>query len=143
MSWRYLEDVAIADVAFDADAPTLPALFSEAVDATLGVMVEDPESIRPDVTRHAALDDTSLDLLLFQLLAEVVYYKDADGLLARCRRASIDGGPGAWHLEAELAGERIDAARHRLLLDVKAVTMHMLAVERTAGGWRARVVVDV
>jgi SHS2 domain-containing protein len=143
VAWRYLEDVAIADVAFEAWAPALGALFADAVDATLGVMAEEPAAIRALERRHASLASEALDLLLFQLLAEIIYFKDAEQLLLRCPHPSIDGAPGAWRLEADLEGERIDPSRHRLLLDVKAVTLHLLSVEQSADGWRARVVLDI
>jgi SHS2 domain-containing protein len=46
-------------------------------------------------------------------------------------------------LEAEARGEPLDPARHRLLADVKAVTLHRLRVERTVRGWEASVVLDI
>jgi len=141
--WRYLEDVAIADVAFEAWAPTPEGLFADAVDATIGVMAEEPAAIGAGERRHVSLSDRALDLLLFQLLAEIVYFKDAEQLLLRCPHPSIVGSAEDWRLEADLQGERIDPSRHRLLLDVKAVTLHMLEVRETPEGWRARVVLDV
>jgi SHS2 domain-containing protein len=48
-------------------------------------------------------------------------------------------------LEARLAGERIDPARHRLESDVKAATAHDLRVRQLqgGGGWEAAVTLDV
>jgi len=50
---------------------------------------------------------------------------------------------GTFVLEAEACGEPLDTARHRLLVDVKAVTLHRLRVERTSSGWEAFFVLDV
>src|SRR2546429_652468 len=41
------------------------------------------------------------------------------------------------------AGERVDRARHRLYTEVKGVTYHQLALRETAGGWWARIILDV
>lgn len=50
---------------------------------------------------------------------------------------------GAYRLEAEAAGERIDTGKHATGVDVKAVTLHRFRVEETPGGWRASVVLDI
>lgn len=143
MAYRYLDDIAIADAAFEADGATLEQLFRSSVDAALGVMVKSPESVAPGITRAFAAEEDSLDILLLQILQEVVYYKDAERLFLRCSSARIEQSGGRWKLSAQLAGEPIDGTRHELLADVKAVTLHLLAVERTAGGWSARAVLDI
>jgi SHS2 domain-containing protein len=143
MPYRYLEEVAIADVAFEARGETLEELFSAASDATLGVMVESPSAVPPAQSRSLRTEEDSLDMLLFQLLQEIVYYKDAERLLLRCPDARVDRAGDRWRLEAELRGEGIEAISQALLLDVKAVTLHLLSVERVADGWTARVVLDV
>jgi SHS2 domain-containing protein len=143
MAYRYLEDVAIADAAFEATGATLEELFCSSVDAELGIMVESPESISPRVRKGFTAEEDSLDLLLLQILQEIVYYKDAERLLLRCGSARIEKSKDRWRLSAELAGESIDEIQHELLADVKAVTLHLLAVERTARGWTARAVLDI
>jgi SHS2 domain-containing protein len=46
-------------------------------------------------------------------------------------------------LQATLQGEEIDASRHRLDTDVKAVTMLRFSLAQIPEGWRATVVLDV
>ncbi len=142
MPYRYLPDIAIADAAFEASGRSLEELFSTAVDAVLGVMVKSPEAIPTRETRSVSAEDPALDILLFSLLSEIVYYKDADHLLLRCLHPVIRHEGGLWRLSAMLEGGSLDESGE-LLLDVKAVTLHMLSVERSAGGWTARVVVDI
>jgi SHS2 domain-containing protein len=143
MPYRYLEDVAIADVAFEARGETLETLFRASVDAVVGVMVDSPASVVPRVHKLFNAEDEALDLLLFQLLQEIVYFKDAEQLLLRCSLARIVRQGVFWAIRAELEGERMDPERHALLLDVKAVTLHLLSVEQVSGGWMARVVLDI
>jgi SHS2 domain-containing protein len=143
MAYRYLEDVAIADVAFEATGGTLEELFRSSADAALGVMVKCPESVSPRVSKNFAAEDDSLDLVLYRLLQELVYYKDAEHLLLRCVQARVEESGGRWMLIAELAGEPMDESRHELLVDVKAVTLHLLKVERMPQGWTARAVLDI
>ena len=55
----------------------------------------------------------------------------------------IEGDTGVFRLEALMEGEEIAPMRHRLLVDVKAVTMHLFRVERVDNLWRATVVLDI
>ena len=142
MPYRYLPDIAIADAAFEARGRSLEELFSAAADAALGVMVRRPEDIPPTQRRPMNAEDPALDILLFMLLAEIVYYKDADRLLLRCPRPVIREENGLWRLSAELEGGGLEESGE-LLVDVKAVTLHMLSVEKDTAGWAARVVLDI
>jgi SHS2 domain-containing protein len=138
-----LEGLTRADAAFRAEEAELDALFRTAWLATLELMLPDASTLEARERRRIALANPALDLLLFDLLSELLYYKDAEGLLLAPERLTVAGGPGGYRLEAEAAGEAADPARHELGVDVKAVTLHRLAVERTPGGWQATVVLDI
>ncbi|MBI5576665.1 MAG: archease [Deltaproteobacteria bacterium] len=141
--YRYLENIAIADVAFEAWGATPEETFVSAGDATMNVMVDALETIAPLEVRRIALSSGALDLLLFELLQELIYYKDAEQLLLRLHSLRIEDMGGSYRLLAEARGEKIDRDRHPLNVDVKAVTLHRFAVERTATGWRASVILDI
>ncbi len=141
--YRYLEEIATADVAFEAWGATLVETFLAAADATLNTMVAEIGTVAPRDRRVFSLASDSLDLLLFDLLQELVYHKDADRLLLRVRDLRIEETGTGYRLHADAIGETIDPGRHPLLADVKAVTLHRLSVEKTPSGWRAVVVLDV
>lgn len=143
MPFKYLEDIATADVAFEAWGRTLPEMFVAAADATMNAMIVDLETIEPKEAREAQLESESLEMLLFQLLQELIFYKDAERLLLRVARVEIQGGEGACTLEAEMRGEGIDPDRHDLIVDVKAVTLHRYRVEETPDGWKSTVILDI
>ncbi len=141
--YRYREDVAPADAAFEAWGATLAELFVAAADATTNTMAENLEAIEDRQRRSIRLEEKSADLLLYRLLEELIFLKDAEGLLLRVTAVRIDRRDGFLILEAEARGEPLDPLRHRLQADVKAVTLHRLRVGRTAGGWEASVVLDI
>ena len=141
--YRYLEEIATADVAFEAWGATKEDTFLAAADATLNTMVEEIGTVAPLERRVFSLAADSLDLLLFELLQELVYHKDAERLLLRVRDLRIEETGSGYRLHANAVGETIDRGRHPLLADVKAVTLHRLSVEKTPSGWRAVVVLDV
>jgi SHS2 domain-containing protein len=142
-TYRYLEEIATADIAFEAWGATREETFLAAADATLNTMVEDIGTIVPLERRVFSLTADSLELLLFELLQELVYHKDADRLLLRVRDLRIEETGSGVRLHADAYGETIDPGKHPLLADVKAVTLHRLVVEKTPDGWRAVVVLDV
>jgi SHS2 domain-containing protein len=143
VGYRLLEGLTRADVAFRAEEKDLEELFRTAWRATLELMLPDPSRLRARERRRIRLANPAVDLLLFDFLGELLYYKDAAGLLLDLESLAVREGPSGYSLEAEAAGEAPDPARHALGVDVKAVTLHQLAVERSPGGWQATVVVDV
>ncbi len=143
MSWRFADDLTVADAGFEADGASLLELFRSAVDATLAVMVHEPADLRPRRTVRVHLEAQDPAGLLFALLQEVIYRKDAEGLFLRLADGGITERNGAIVLDAALAGEQIDRRRHVTGTDVKAVTLHRFEVVGEAGRWRASVVLDV
>jgi SHS2 domain-containing protein len=143
MPYRYLPDIAIADVAFEAWAETLEDLFRAAADATMNVMVGNLETIAARETRSIQEEESDVDMLLFQLLQELLFFKDAEQLLLRIKDIEIRQLGGSYKLKAEARGEVLDPGRHDLVVDVKAVTLHRFRVERSPRGWDATVILDV
>ena len=145
MPYRYREDVAIADVAFEAWGATIEEMFVAAADATLNAMVTDLNAIARVDRRTLEAAAEEVDMLLFQLLQELIFYKDAERLLLRVTEVTIEERPGHFLLSAEACGEELDPTRHDLIVDVKAVTLHRFKVEPAAGGegWEAFVILDV
>jgi SHS2 domain-containing protein len=143
MPYRYLDNIAIADAAFEAWGGSLENMLIAASDATLNIMVGDLAAIRPREFRHFRVLDPEIDMLLFQLLQEIVYYKDAEQLLLRIRTVRVEQSEHGWAAYIEAAGEQIDPQRHDLVVDIKAITLHNLSVRQTSEGWTATVTVDV
>lgn len=141
--WEFLEDVAIADVAFLAYGEDLETLFHNAAEATTAVMVDDTATVAARERREVALVEEDVEMLLFDFLQELIYYKDAEELLLRPEHVEIREGESGYRLAAVLAGEHLDRERHPLNADVKAVTMHRFAVCRTDDGYEASVVLDI
>jgi SHS2 domain-containing protein len=143
MPYRYERDIAFADIAFEARGRSLEELFIAAADATINVMVENIEEVMPEQELKLAVSGNGFDLLLWSLLQELIFFKDARRLLLRIRSLSIRGGDGDLHCAATAVGEPIDPARHRLCVDVKAVTLHRLSVEKKNDEWFAAVILDL
>jgi len=143
MPYEFLEEVAIADIAFKATGKDLEELFAAAAEATMNVMVEELDSILPTEERQLTFENDALDLLLFDFLQELIYYKDAEELLLRVGSVKLEERDNRFFLQAAARGEKIDPSRHRLRVDVKAVTLHQFRVETNNQGWEAHVILDI
>jgi SHS2 domain-containing protein len=146
MPWRYLDDRAIADVAFSATGETLGELFRSSVDALVNAMVSDLASIIPREKREIRLSAEGIEMLLFELLQEVIVSRETEGLLLRLDSVDISEGSGGAFpivsLSAVLKGERIDPRKHKLAAAVRAVSLYRYRVEAVQEGWEAEVVLD-
>ena len=143
MLYEFLEDIATADIAFRATGKDLQEVFKAAGDATINTMIEDLDSIEPKETRTFSLENDELDLLLFNFLQELVYYKDSELLLLRASQIEFEEKDGKYQLSAVVQGETLDRERHQQRVDVKAVTLHRFQLEKTNDGWTAMVILDI
>ncbi len=133
---------ATADLTLVARGTSLDQVFRAAAEALAAATVERVDAIEADIRKSVRMEDTDLDLLLLRFLNELIYLRDAEGLILRPSSVRVETDP-APRLSAELAGEELDAARHGLGLDVKAATVHDLRIQRVENGWEARVTLDV
>lgn len=143
MPYRYLDEIATADVAFEATGKDLEEVFTSAAEATTHVMIEEPERIERRRKVVVRLTNEEADMLLFDFLGEFIYYKDAKKLLLRVDEIRITEGDSGYSLVATLSGEELDPKKHPLGADVKAVTLHMFNLARTEEGWRATAILDI
>ena len=143
MSYEFLEDIAIADIAFRAWGENLEEVFIAAGDATVNAMIDNLDAIALKETRTFSLENDALDLLLFNFLQEFLYYKDSEQLLLRAQQVQIEEKGSEYHLTAVTQGEKLDRDRHEERVDVKAVTLHRFQLEKTDDGWTAMVILDI
>lgn len=140
MTYRFLPDVALADVAFEAESDSVDGLFEACARAMTEIMV-DPKTLRGTVGREFSLDSGDLDRLLYDFLTELIIAKDVESLLFKTFTVEINRSGAS--LKAVARGEAIDRERHLLRNDVKAVTMHLFGVKRDGRRWKATVVLDI
>jgi SHS2 domain-containing protein len=143
MPYEFVDELTVADIAFRAWGRDLEETFVSAANAVMNTMVEDLDTIQPHNTRSLDVEHEALDLLLFNFLQELVYYKDADQLLLRVQQLHIADERQPYTLQATAVGEPIDPGRHRMRVDVKAVTLHRFSLMQTDGGWEATVILDI
>lgn len=128
-----------ADLGLRVRAPDLDTLFAEAAACLFSAVLEDVGTVEPRQAVTVELSGTNREFLLFDWLRDLLLKCDEDHVVfgkfeVRVRDDGLTGT--AW-------GEPVDAARHVLAHEVKAVTYHELKVVRDGDGWLAEVIVDI
>jgi SHS2 domain-containing protein len=128
-----------ADVGLHAYGNTLPELFIHAAQGMESLMVS-PEQVRLLVRREITAEGHDVVSLLIAWLNELIFLFDTEYLIFRA--FEIDRLTETY-LKGRASGEPYDAQRHDLSSAIKATTWHEAAVERTAEGYRARIIFDI
>ena len=144
MAWtfRFLEEVALADIAFEAEGESLEEVFRGATQALLESMAN-PATVSGGWERVIEQSNVDPSALLFDWLSEVVYWKDAAGVVFREARLTLTRDGDVWQLRARLIGALVDQQTQELHTDVKAITKHLYEIKQTGGRWKVCVVLDV
>lgn len=135
--FRILEHTA--DVGFEAFGSTREETFANAARALFDLIV-DLDAIDPGEDITVRVEGADPESVLVNWLSELLYLHDAEGWLFRdfeIQNLQDDS------LAAIARGEKFQRSRHQVKLQVKAITYHQLALERTPEGWRAQVYVDI
>lgn len=125
MPFEYFE--VTAEVGIRAWGKSLSEAFAEAARALFELMV-DTKAVRPQRTISAELSAESRELLLADWLNRLILERDRTGCVFSEFRITITPHGQGLTLTGEIAGERLDRARHDPRIDVKAVTYNNLRV---------------
>lgn len=139
-SRKYLDHTA--DIFFQAEADNLPDLFAQC-----GLAVEESQIELDKVEAKQKVsfekEGKKIDLLLFDFLDELLFYKDAEQLIFIDFDIKIEEKEGIYHLTCTAEGEKIDPEKHEQKVDVKAITLHQFEVKKEGDVWKAQVLIDI
>jgi len=141
MPYKMLEDIAIADIAFEATGKTLEEVFESCANAFSDISAN-VKKIQPKVKKEIKVQAETMEDLLYNFLSELIYLKDVEQLLFAKYEVKINRTKN-YQLEAVAYGQNLNEIKSELRDDIKAVTLHMFEVRRTEKGWRAQVILDI
>jgi SHS2 domain-containing protein len=144
MAWtfRFLEEIALADIGFEAEGESVEEVFRGATQAVLETMAT-PSTVSGGWERAIERSAVDPSALLFDWLSEVVYWKDAAGVVYREAPLTLTREGDVWLLRARLIGAPVDQQTQELHADVKGVTKHLYELTQAGDRWKVRVVLDV
>ncbi len=143
MPYEIVDDITRADIAFRISGTDLNELFFSGAEALISAILENPESVSHNIEKKFIFKNRSLDMLLYDFLSDLIFIKDAESLLLLPEEINISNLDNTYHFNSLLYGEIINYQKHNLKVDVKAVTMHNLRIEKTQTGWEAVFVLDL
>lgn len=132
----------MADVAFEAEGASVEEVFRGATQALIESMAN-PMTVSGAWERAIERRDEDPSALLFDWLSEIVYWKDAAGVVFREAPLTLTQEGDVWWLRAKLIGAPVDQQTQELHADVKGITKHLYRVGQEDGRWKALVVLDV
>ena len=141
-TFHFLDDIATADLAFDAFGDSLQELFQGATCAVIEALA-DPTTVGSTWRQAIERTDENPAELLFDWLSDLVYWKDAAGVVFSTARVTLIHRCDGWKLNGLLHGETVNGSTQALRADVKGVTKHLYCLLQKEGGWTVRVVLDV
>jgi len=128
-----------ADLGLRIRSEDRETLFIEAARALFSALVVNLQDVSCVQQKEYAVTGEQDDYLLFDWLSELLFTFDTERLLhSEFEVRLTDDG-----LRAACRGELVDASRHELDHEIKAITYHGLKVEHTDDGWLAEVIVDI
>lgn len=140
--YKVLEDVAIADIAFESQGKNLNKLFENSAFAIFEESA-DLDKVKDKDKYTVKLTAKNIEDLLYDFLSEILFLKDTHSFLFKKSKVKIEKKVNNYNLKAQLSGEPIDRKKHELRNDIKAITLHMFKIEKTKDGYKAVFVVDV
>ncbi len=136
MGYKFIRDLT-SDVMFEAEGRDLKEVFVDSAKALFEIICQRDKIMKKDSVVVEASGEDAGDLMynwLQALIASVdideMFYNDFDII-------EIDEN----HIKARCFGEQISKEKGETV--VKAVTYHNFVFEKTDGGYRTRVVVDI
>ncbi len=137
MPYRVLDHTA--DYMVEVAAEGKPELFSEAARALFDI-ITDLETVEPRESVSISVEAESPEELLVSWLTELLFlYESERWLFSRFEPRLVDDR----RLEAEAWGEKLDAERHPIDREVKAVTYHRIALVRQGKLLKTTIVFDL
>ena len=142
--YRFLEDIALADIAYEAYGKGLNEVFENSALAIFELSAE-VKTIKPKKKLEVRLEHEKLDNLLYDFLSEILFLKDSKYMVFRNVNVKIneDKKNKKFRLKSTLEGDTINSEKQHLENDIKAITMHMFELNKVKNGYKARIVVDI
>lgn len=124
-SYEYFE--ATADIGFKAYGKDINEAFENASKAMFNI-ITDTSDVLP--AKEISFEISSEDevSLLYDYLEELLFYHEVEFMLFSEFHVEIDE---KLHLKATISGEQINWDKHERKTEIKAITFHKMAVEKT------------
>jgi SHS2 domain-containing protein len=142
MPFKFLEGIAIADVAIEATGKTLEEAFAEAALAMFEVQT-DTKKVEHSISKRIEIKSEDKKSLLFDWISELIYLRDIEDMFFSKFDVEIGKLDDKFRLIANAYGEKIDVKKHELRTEVKGVSYTQMEIEEKSDECKIRFILDV
>lgn len=133
----------MGDALIEAYGSSLEEAFENAAIAMFEVMT-DTSKVEPSIEEVVEVEGFDLESLLYNWLESLLIKFDVDNrLFSKFKIENIEQTVEGYRLKARIYGEDYDSTKHEQKVGVKAVTYHMMNIERKNGIWVLRFLLDL
>ena len=142
MTVTFLDDEAIADIAYKVNAESLNKLFKEAAEVIFNLQT-DTELLSEELNFAIDISAKSSERLLHELLDEIIFLKDAELFFPKSIVIDIIEKDNIWYANGEFKGCTFDIEKHIQGNDIKSITWHDFYLKKVGNEWDSYILIDI
>lgn len=142
MTVTFLDDEAIADIAYKVKASSLNILFREAAEVLFNLQT-DIELLSDELTFEIDIHANTAERLLHELLDEIIFLKDAELFFPKSISINIIEKDNIWTVKGEFKGCTFDLDKHLQGNDIKSITWHDFSLTKIGEEWDSYILIDI
>ncbi len=131
-----------ADIGYWAYGHTIEESFENAGLAMFEVMTN-TKHVSPYIQKEITILSEDTVSLLYDWLSELLFLHDTEFIFFSKFKIEISKENENYKLTAKLLGEKIDYSKHEQLNEVKAVTFHLMEIQKHNNIYKSRVILDL
>ena len=134
-------DITKSDVCVRATGKTMEEAFASAAVGSFNI-VTPMQKIRPKIKRRITIEAEDARSLLYEWIENLIILFDSEMLVFSDFDIKISAG-NKFTLSGTVAGEKIDPEKNEIHSHIKAVTYHLMKVEKDSNGFVIQVILDL
>ncbi len=138
--YKYFETTA--DIGIEVTSKTLSDAY---MNSALGCMnlITDIDQIKPIITRNIHIVSEDEYGLLYDWITELLVLLDSEDFIASDYEITIKEDDSELVLDATITGDTYNTDIYNYKTEVKAITYHLMEINRTPEGYNIRFIVDL
>lgn len=143
MSWEYNFIDHTADIAVEVKGDTIEEMFTASAFAWQESVVE-KSWIKLSDEKEINVEELSYEELLVRFLDELNFLLSTKKwIMIDINKIEIKNTDDKLKLKAVVTGEKFDEKKHRLKIEIKAVTFHQMEIKNIDNEYSTRIVFDI
>ena len=106
-------------------------------------LLTDIDKLKPVKEVQKTVCSIELELLLYQILEEIIYLKDADLFFVKEVKCEIIKKKSKWKCNVKFYGATFNRGVNTIGNDIKSITLHKFKITRNKEKWESYFIIDI